>query len=382
MKTETRPQTGIIMLLVLVLVVGIALGLLIARPLYHKEEDLPERAAPTEAPPPVEEPATSPVPAEEELPPADEQISSELPSDEENAVVEGGEEAVAPVDDALVPVAPHALGLDAIAQAAEEPLHLAAGEVYLYDGFGWTWLKPLEGVPVNEMSKDEFQLIDEEPVYLGTAYETRLGVDVSEHQYEIDWSKVARSGVDFAYIRIGRRGYTEGGLFSDPWFENNYNGAVNAGLQVGVYFYSQAVSEEEAREEAQFVLDALQGRSLDLPIVFDWEKIDNEDADIARTNGLGMERRTDCAVAFCEAIREGGYDASVYFNRNLGYYGYDLRRLTDYDFWFALPIAPPELYWPSFYYKVNIWQYSFTDTVPGIEGETDMNMMFIPVSQG
>ena len=378
MKTETRPQTGIIMLLVLVLVVGIALGLLIARPLYHKEEDLPERAAPTEAPPPVEEPTSAPAPVEE-LAPADEQVSSE---EEEAVAADGGEAVIAPTDEALIPVPPHTFGLDAIAQATEEPLHLAAGEVYLYDGFGWTWLKPLEGVPVNDMSKDEFQLIDEEPVYLGTAYETRLGVDVSEHQYEIDWSKVARSGVDFAYIRIGRRGYTEGGLFSDPWFENNYNGAVNAGLQVGVYFYSQAVSEEEAREEAQFVLDALQGRSLDLPIVFDWEKIDNEDADIARTNGLGMERRTDCAVAFCEAIREGGYDASVYFNRNLGYYGYDLRRLTDYDFWFALPIAPPELYWPSFYYKVNIWQYSFTDTVPGIEGETDMNMMFIPVAQG
>ena len=377
MKTETRPQTGIIMLLVLVLVVGIALGLLIARPLYHKEEDLPERAAPTEAPPPVEEPTSAPAPVEE-LAPADEQVSSE---EEEAVAADGGEAVIAPTDEALIPVPPHTFGLDAIAQATEEPLHLAAGEVYLYDGFGWTWLKPLEGVPVNDMSKDEF-LIDEEPVYLGTAYETRLGVDVSEHQCEIDWSKVARSGVDFAYIRIGRRGYTEGGLFSDPWFENNYNGAVNAGLQVGVYFYSQAVSEEEAREEAQFVLDALQGRSLDLPIVFDWEKIDNEDADIARTNGLGMERRTDCAVAFCEAIREGGYDASVYFNRNLGYYGYDLRRLTDYDFWFALPIAPPELYWPSFYYKVNIWQYSFTDTVPGIEGETDMNMMFIPVAQG
>ena len=378
MKTETRPQTGIIMLLVLVLVVGIALGLLIARPLYHKEEDVPERAVPTEAPPPVEEVPTEPTPVEEKLPPADEQLST--PPEESSAAEP--EEGTAPVSEASIPAPAHTFGLAAIARAAEEPLHLAAGEVYLYDGFGWTWLKPLEGVPVNDMSKDEFQLIDEKPVYLGTAYETRLGVDVSEHQYEIDWNKVAKSGVDFAYIRIGRRGYTEGGLFADPWFESNYNGAVKAGLQVGVYFYSQAVSEEEAREEAQFVLDALQGRSLDLPIVFDWEKIDNEDADIARTNGLGMERRTDCAVAFCETIREGGYDASVYFNRNLGYYGYDLRRLTDYGFWFALPIAPPELYWPSFYYKVDIWQYSFTDTVPGIEGETDMNMMFVPVAQG
>lgn len=253
------------------------------------------------------------------------------------------------------------------------------GQVYLYDGFDWVWMTPLEGVPVNDFTREEFQMMGDVPVYLGNRYETLLGVDVSEHQYDIDWQQVKQSGVDFAFIRMGRRGYTEGGLFGDPWFEKNYTEARENAVLVGVYFYSQAISVEEAREEAAFLLERMQGRELDLPVVYDWEKIDNEDAEIARTRDLDMETRTDCAVAFCEAVKDAGYQASVYFNRNLGYYGYDLRRLTDYPFWFALPVAPPDLCWPSFYYKVDIWQYSFTEQVPGIEGETDMNMLFLPL---
>ena len=176
------------------------------------------------------------------------------------------------------------------------------GQVYLYDGFDWVWMTPLEGVPVNDFSKEEFQLMGSTPVYLGSRYETLLGVDVSEHQYDIDWLQVKQAGVDFAFIRLGRRGYTEGGLFQDPWFEKNYTEAKQNAVLVGVYFYSQAISEDEAREEAAFLLEHLQGRELDLPIVYDWELIDNEDADIARTKGLDMNTRTACAVAFC---REG-----------------------------------------------------------------------------
>ena len=94
------------------------------------------------------------------------------------------------------------------------------------------------------------------------------------------------------------------------------------------------------------------------------------------TKDLSMETRTDCAVAFCQTLRNAGYEPCVYFNRNLGYYGYDLRRLTDYLFWFSLP----EMGYPSFYYAVDFWQYSFTETIAGVEGTADMNMMFIPVA--
>lgn len=253
------------------------------------------------------------------------------------------------------------------------------GQVYIYDGTEWVWMTPLEGVPVNAFTKDDFRMMENVPIYLGSEYDTILGVDVSEHQHEIDWRQVKESGVDFAYIRLGRRGYTEGGLFNDPWFEKNYEGAKESAILVGVYFYSQAITEDEAREEAEFLLGRLDGRELDLPIVFDWELVHNEDQEIARTKDVSMEELTDCALAFCKTVEDAGYDAAIYFNRTLGYYRYDLSRLTDYPFWFALPVSPPELCWPSFYYKVDIWQYSFTELIPGIEGETDMNMFFIPL---
>ena len=300
MKTAVRPRT--VLLLLLILVIGIALGLLVARPLFRNSAD---------------------------------EISY---------------------------IDPH------------------EGQVQVYDHIGWTWITPLEGVDVNPFSKEEFRLVDGSPVYYGTAYTALRGVDVSEHQYDIDWKKVADSGIDFAYIRIGRRGYTEGGLFNDPWFEKNYREAKENGLLVGVYYYSQAISKAEALEEAEFTLNALQDRVPDLPIVYDWEYVSNEDAAIARTRDLDMEPRTDCAVAFCERIKQAGFDVSVYFNRQLGYHGYDLSRLTDYSFWFALPINPPDLCWPSFYYTLDMWQYSISDTVPGIEGPVDTDMLFRPVS--
>ncbi len=299
MKTAVRPRTAL--LLLLILVVGIALGLLVARPLFRDKTSGFNIADPHE------------------------------------------------------------------------------GQVQVYDHIGWTWITPLEGVPVNAFAKEEFRLVDGSPVYYGEQFTALRGVDVSEHQYDIDWKQVADSGVDFAYIRIGRRGYTEGGLFSDPWFEKNYRGAKENGLQVGVYFYSQAISPEEALEEAEFTLNALQDRVPDLPIVYDWEYVSNEDAPIARTRDLDMETRTDCAVAFCRRIQDADFDAAVYFNRQIGYHGYDLSLLTDYDFWFALPMNPPDLCWPSFYYKLDMWQYSISESVPGIEGPVDMDLIFVPV---
>ena len=248
------------------------------------------------------------------------------------------------------------------------------GQVYIYDGFDWIWYTPLEGVEANPWTPEDFVFIGGKPVYLHEDYETRVGIDVSEHQHEIDWNQVSRADLDYAYIRIGRRGYTEGGLFEDPYFRNNIQGARSAGLDVGVYFFSQAVSVGEAIEEAQFVLNLLKDYRVDLPVVFDWEKVASDDA---RTKNLPMEIRTDCAVAFCETIKNAGYVPAIYFNRNIGYYGYDLSRLTDYVFWFALPEAS----YPSFYYAVDSWQYSFAERVPGIETETDMNLMFIPVVQ-
>lgn len=245
------------------------------------------------------------------------------------------------------------------------------GQVYLYDGFDWIWMTPLEGVAVNHFTEDDFSVSDGKIVYVGDEYETFRGIDVSEHQKEIDWQAVAASGIDYAYIRVGRRGYTEGALFDDAYFQTNILEAQAAGLITGVYIFSQAVTVEEAIEEANFLIEKVEEYQVPLPIVYDWEKI-SEDG--SRTSELSTETRTDCAVAFCETIRDAGYVPCVYINRNMGYYGYDLTRLNDYQIWFSLP----ESSFPNFYYQVDMWQYSFTETVPGIEVETDMNLWFLP----
>lgn len=247
------------------------------------------------------------------------------------------------------------------------------GQVYINDGFGMVWMTPLEGVEASVLTPEDFTILDGHPRYNGTDYRTLRGIDVSEHQHEVDWQRAAPS-LDFAFIRLGRRGYTEGGLFEDPYYRDNMRGALDQGLKVGVYFFSQAVNVQEAIEEARFVLDRVGDYEITLPIVYDWEKIDAPDA---RTLGLDSGILNDCAVAFCETIRMAGYEPCVYFNRHLGYYGFDLSRLTDYTFWVAVPGD-----FPDFYYACELWQYSFTASVPGVEGGTDMNLLFLPVSEG
>ena len=257
-----------------------------------------------------------------------------------------------------------------------EPVDPHEGQVYIYDGFDWIWMTPLPGVEANSLTAEDFSDRSGCPTYTGSDYQVLRGIDVSEHQHEIDWAQVAASGVDYAYVRLGYRGYTEGGLFEDPYFRANVEGALANGLQVSVYFFSQAISVQEAIEEAEYVLARIRDYNITLPVVYDWEKINGETA--ARTDNLDFSILNDCAVAFCDTMKNAGYAPAIYFNRHLGYYGYDLSRMTDYDFWFALPESP----FPNFYYAVDMWQYSFTEQVPGIAEPTDMNLIFIPLENG
>ena len=257
-----------------------------------------------------------------------------------------------------------------------EPVDPHEGQVYIYDGFDWIWMTPLPGVEANSLTAEDFSDRSGCTTYTGSDYQVLRGIDVSEHQHEIDWAQVAASGVDYAYVRLGYRGYTEGGLFEDPYFRANVEGALANGLQVSVYFFSQAISVQEAIEEAEYVLARIRDYNITLPVVYDWEKINGETA--ARTDNLDFSILNDCAVAFCDTVKNAGFEPAIYFNRHLGYYGYDLSRMTDYDFWFALP----ESSFPNFYYAVDMWQYSFTEQVPGIAEPTDMNLMFIPLETG
>jgi len=245
------------------------------------------------------------------------------------------------------------------------------GEVEIFNGSEYLSILPQEGVPVNGLTEGDFALDEDgQPVYKGNEYETLKGIDVSKFQGETDWDKVRESGIDFAIIRAGGRAYRpEGELYSDDKLLENIDAAKEAGLKVGVYFFSQATTVKEAQTEANFVSDILNGRELDLPVFFDWERIGTAPA---RTDGLDGKTLTDCAVAFCERIREKGYEPGVYIYQYTGYYAYELIRLTDYMLWCA-SIGD----YPFFYYAHDIWQYDIEGTVPGIDTVCDLNMMFI-----
>lgn len=197
------------------------------------------------------------------------------------------------------------------------------------------------------------------------AGESRLGVDVSSHQGEVDWEQVAASGVEFAMIRLGYRGYSSGVLKVDEYARENLEQAVQAGLDVGVYFFSQAVNEEEARQEAEFVLTVLEDRLLNLPVVFDWEYVSGE----ARTGNMDGVTLTACAQAFCETVERSGYQAMVYFNQHMAQQWLDLETLQVYPFWLAM--YTEEMDCP---YRVRMWQYTEAGSVPGINGNVDLNL--------
>ena len=195
------------------------------------------------------------------------------------------------------------------------------------------------------------------------------GIDVSEFQGEIDWQEVKKSGVEFAIIRLGYRGYgKEGKLVLDEKFCQNIEEAQKAGIKTGVYFFSQAISDEEAREEAQFVKKHLKGRKLEMPVVFDTEEIK---WDTARTDGNTREQFTQNCIVFLEEIEKAGYDTMIYANMKWMAFTLDMERLKEYDIWYAdyepVPQCP---------YAFAMWQYSEKGRVPGIEADVDLNLWF------
>ena len=160
---------------------------------------------------------------------------------------------------------------------------------------------------------------------------SQIGIDVSEHDGYIDWRAAKDDGIEFAFVRVGSRGYTEGGLYVDERFDSNYTNARANGLAVGLYFFSQATTVEEAREEADFVLECLRGRNLELPIVYDFETVDDPDG---RANDLSRTAVSDNAAAFCKRIQQAGYRPMVYMNLKDSL-RYDMAKLYRIPIWFA-----------------------------------------------
>ena len=198
--------------------------------------------------------------------------------------------------------------------------------------------------------------------------ESYLGVDVSSFQKDVDWEKVKEAGFRFAMIRVGFRGYGQtGNLNEDKYAKQNYENATAAGLEAGVYFFSQAISVEEAVEEAEFVLQLIEGWDLQMPVVYDWECL----AEDYRTVGVDSRTLTDCTKAFCNRIRQAGYEPMVYFNPSQSRTQLILAELVDYKFWLAMYSD-----YMTYEYKVDMWQYTNQGSVPGIKGNADINLWF------
>lgn len=203
--------------------------------------------------------------------------------------------------------------------------------------------------------------------YNDDQYTSRIGIDVSEHQGTIDWKKVKNAGIQFAMIRIGFSGEKDGTITEDSCFEQNLKNAKAAGLDVGVYFYSNAVSTDEAVAEAKFIIEKIRRRGVRYPVCFDMEVEQN-----SRDSALTSKQRTEISTAFCQVISQNGHKPILYGNPTYFSSNVDLSYLTEYDLWLAHYVNIS-----SFPYKFMMWQYSSTGKLPGISTSCDMDIAFI-----
>ena len=197
-----------------------------------------------------------------------------------------------------------------------------------------------------------------------------LGIDVSSHNGSVDWIAVKNAGVDYVIIRCGYRGYGSGVLVEDSKYRTNINGALNAGLKVGVYFFSQAIDEIEAVEEASMVLNLVSGYKITFPIFLDVEY--SNTAHNGRADGLDVATRTAVTKAFCQTITNGGYRAGVYANKTWLESYLDMSQLSGYKVWLAQYAKNP-----TYSGHYDMWQYSCTGSIPGLKGNVDLNMSYL-----
>ena len=243
-------------------------------------------------------------------------------------------------------------------------------EIVVYSSNQFDFIPVIEGLEKNDIVNEHIVVADDGQI----TYEEKgkkvshKGIDVSKFQGDIDWEKVAADGVEFAIIRVGFRGYGSGLIVEDEKAKANLEGAKKAGIKLGVYFFSQAITEDEAVEEARYVVDMIKDYDIKYPVFFDTEDILDENE---RTQGLSADELTDIAVAFCETVKKAGYTPGIYANLRWFSGALNLEKLEDYYKWYAY--YDSNLYFP---YKIHMWQYSETGRVDGITGTVDLNISF------
>ncbi|MGN1148425.1 MAG: glycoside hydrolase family 25 protein [Lachnospiraceae bacterium] len=200
-----------------------------------------------------------------------------------------------------------------------------------------------------------------------------VGADISKYQDYVDFVKLKKAGVDFVMLRVGARGYGTGQLMLDDYFQENIKRATDAGLEIGLYFFSQAITTDEAVEEANLVLENIGEYEITYPIAFDMELIPN---DTSRIDNLTREEKTTIAKKFLDTIEAAGYKPMLYGNKEWLIKKVDLSKLTAYDVWLSQPGDIPD-----YPYKFTMWQYSNTTVIDGIAGYANLNISFIDYSE-
>ncbi|MCD8380166.1 MAG: glycoside hydrolase family 25 protein [Lachnospiraceae bacterium] len=249
-------------------------------------------------------------------------------------------------------------------------VYAASGQLLVATNEETVFVPILDSIAKHDLDLDNLQVLDDGEFQYVVDGEviSRKGIDVSKYQQDIDWEQVAADGVEYAFIRVGIRGYGSGALVEDDYFAENVEEALAQGISVGVYFYSQAITVEEAVEEADFVLAAIEGLDITYPVVIDIEKVGEEGA---RADSLTQEERTEVCIAFCERIEEAGYTPMIYGNTETFTLLLDLEQIAEYDRWIAY--YDEALCFP---YEFAIWQYTHYGTVAGIDGSADLNIAF------
>ena len=279
-----------------------------------------------------------------------------------------------------------ALQKDEPETTSDEPVYEPTDVTHYYDRrgykiflsdetYGQIWLPQLEGVALSTHPLDNIKELTNDRM-VSFSEDGKLnaltGVDISVYNQVTDWNAVKADGIDFVMLRVGYRNYGIGAdtMNPDSRFWEYYQGAKNAGLLVGAYFFSQATTEEEAVAEAVYTANLLGGCELDFPVVFDWEII-YHDPEGARTDNVPVDTLTDCVLAYCQNLESFGYQAMYYQNKRTALWKLDLPRLAEIPMWLAEYGDGP-----TYPYDYDMWQYTCKGKVAGIEGDVDINLSF------
>lgn len=200
-----------------------------------------------------------------------------------------------------------------------------------------------------------------------------LGVDLSKFNGEIDFARLKEAGVEFVILKVGARGYGSGQIMADENYVKNIEAASQAGMKIGLYFFSQAITGDEAVEEANYVLSSIGDYKITYPIAYDMEYIAN---DKARIDNLTVNQKTDIAKAFLDTIQKAGHKPMIYGTKEWLLKEIDLTKLTAYDIWLSQQSDTPD-----YPYQFQMWQYSVNGKIGGISGDVDYNISFVDYSE-